>query len=127
MSRRHRIAAAFFALFAIVFAQLAVSAHACTAQGQPEAAASVAGHECCYEEADEGSSPADGLCFEHCQYGDTSLDGTQGTPGVALAPGPVWRVDGDPLAGPSGEVGTALARLPAASPPAAILFGVLRI
>jgi hypothetical protein len=127
MSRRHRIAAAFFALFAIVFAQLAVSAHACTVQGQPEAAVSVPGHECCYEEADEGSSPADGLCFEHCQYGDASLDGAQATPGIALAPGPAWRVEGDPSGGSPGDAGTALAIPPPASPSAAILFGVLRI
>ena len=127
MSRSRRIVAALLAVFALIFAQLAVSAHACDFAARQAAAETAPGHECCNED-DAGTNSAGGnLCVEHCQYGQASFDGGQPAPGLVDATGPALRVDaGDSMPAASGRPAWLLVS-PAASPPAAILFGVLRI
>ena len=128
MTRSRRIFAAVFAVLAIVFAQLAVAAHACEFPGQAKAEVVAPGHECCQEEAgDDGNTVPTGVCVQHCQYGEASFDGAQPPAAIVDASGPVLRVDSpDPLDAASGAAGAAVAP-PAAAPPATILFGVLRI
>jgi hypothetical protein len=69
MTRFMRRIAAFTAMAALVFAQLAVSAYACPAQaGQPAIAASVpAAMDDCHEVATPN------LCERHCDYGSSSV------------------------------------------------------
>jgi hypothetical protein len=128
MTRRRRSVAAFFAAFALVFAQLAVSAHACVlheASPRPEV---MTHHEGCAGamEADEAEVNGN-VCAGHCQYGNASVDNAPLDAMAADPAGPVLRVERvDPaLAGhfaPSWRLAPA-----AAPPPPAILFGVLRI
>lgn len=128
MTRSRRIFAAVFAVLAIVFAQLAVAAHACEFPGQAKAEVVAPGHECCNEEAgDGGNSGPSGVCVQHCHYGEASFDGAQPPVAIVDAAGPILRIDGPgPLESASGASGAALAPI-AAAPPATILFGVLRI
>jgi hypothetical protein len=128
MNRRHRIVAALLAALALVFAQLAVSAHACEWNGKAEAVQAAPEHECCNEDADgDGSSARDGLCVEHCNYGDASFDGGQFPAGIADAPSLGLCVTyAEPAPATDGPLARRLAS-PAASPHATILFGVLRI
>jgi hypothetical protein len=128
MNRRHRIVAALLAALALVFAQLAVSAHACEWNGEARAVQAAPEHECCNEDTDgDGSSVRDSLCVEHCNYGDASLDAGQFPAGIADAPGPVPCVTyPEPAPESDGPLARRLAS-PAASPHATILFGVLRI
>ncbi len=128
MTRRHRIAAALFALLAIVFAQLAVAAHVCDFPGQPKAVTLAAGHECCNEDMGTDGNPAPtGLCVQHCHYGEASFDGGQPLAALVDSSGAILRVDGaDPHLAAGTAAGASLAPA-AAGPPATILFGVLRI
>lgn len=128
MTRRHRIVAALFAALALVFAQLAVAAHACEWNGAAKAVQAAPEHECCNEDADgDGGSVRDGLCVEHCNYGDASFDGGQFPAGIADAPGLDLRVTyPEPAPASDGPLARRFAS-PATSPPATILFGVLRI
>ena len=125
MNRRHRLLAALLAAFALAFAQLAVSAHACQIAGQPLTASMPAPHDCCEE--DPAGDGRDNLCAGHCLYGDASFDGGQSSSVLAASCGPGLRVDcvnpAEPADGPAAR------RLepPGAPPPVAILFGVLRI
>jgi hypothetical protein len=128
MSRRHRIVAALFAAFALVFAQLAVSAHACEFFGQSTAAQAAPAHDCCAEDAGDGTNPAGGnVCAEHCQHAQASFDNGQPAPGLVETAGPALRVDAGEAALSADRRPAWLLVPPAASPPAAILFGVLRI
>ena len=127
MCRSRRILAALFAAFALIFAQFAVSAHACDFASRAMAADVAPGHECCNEDAAGTNSAGSNLCVEHCQYGQASFDGGQPSPGLVDATGPSLRVDaGDAVTAADGRPAWLLVS-PAASPPAAILFGVLRI
>jgi len=127
MSRRHRSFAAVLAGFALVFAQFAVSAHACMLHEQGAPAEVIAHHEGCAGAVGENEVPVNGnVCAEHCQYGKASLDKA---PQFAAADvlGPELRIE------IADSIATVAARpawryVPAAAPPPpAILFGVLRI
>jgi hypothetical protein len=58
---------------AILFAQVAVSAHACPMNGAPQGAADAASAAAmpCAEMGMALDSEAPGLCQQHCQYGNT--------------------------------------------------------
>ncbi len=68
MRRRSRTFAAWFALVALLFAQLAVAAYACPRLSAPETVASM-------PDCDEPMNA--NLCASHCDYGSTSLDSTK--------------------------------------------------
>jgi hypothetical protein len=107
MTRRRRTVAAFFAAFALLFAQLAVSAHACAFAGQGVVHHEAAAHP-------EGCPDADGnadLCSQHCQYSSASVDAAKPMPAIAAAVGPVIAL----LAAPR-DPGTATLVLCAFSP-----------
>ena len=128
MSRRHRLVASLLAALALVFTQLAVSAHACIVAGPSMVADAASNHDCCSEDDGAGGSPAiEVLCVEHCHYGEASFDGGQSVPGIIELCGSHLRVDSHervlaPNSGPAWLIAA-----PAAPPPAAIVFGVLRI
>lgn len=127
MTRRPRPLAALLALFALVFAQLAVSAHACEFLASPAQGEVIAHHEGCHEMVPADQAPAtDNVCFEHCQYGDASVDSSPPVPAAVDSSGPVFRIV--PVAHASADLRPAWRLAPAAAPPPpAILFGVLRI
>lgn len=127
MSRRHRIVAALLAALALVFAQLAVSAHACALASPPPAAEATADHACCNEDVDGQDSGLDNVCVEHCQYGGASFDGGHAAPGIVDALGPVLRLEHVDTARSADRGPSWLLAASAAPPPAALLFGVLRI
>jgi hypothetical protein len=127
MNRRQRIVAALLAVLALVFSQLAVSAHACEFAPRPQVAETAPGHECCNEDDSGANSAGSNVCVEHCQFGQASFDGGQPAPGLADVTGPALRVDaGESTATDDRRPAWLLVPL-AAPPPAAILFGVLRI
>ena len=68
MRRSSRTLAAWFALVALLFAQLAVAAYACPRLPAPEAVASM-------PDCDEQMNA--NLCESHCDYGSASLDSTK--------------------------------------------------
>jgi hypothetical protein len=127
MTRRPRSLAAVLAAFALVFAQLAVSAHACELRGSPVRSEVTTHHEGCHEMAPADQAPAtDNVCFEHCQYGDASVDNSPPTPAAVDSAGPVFRLA--PVTQAPADLRPAWRLAPAAAPPPpAILFGVLRI
>lgn len=127
MTRRPRSLAALLAAFALVFAQLAVSAHACEARESTAPGEVTAHQEGCHEMAPADQAPASGnVCFEHCQYGDASVDNSQPAPAAVDSAGPVLRIAR--VAHASADHRPAWRLAPAAAPPPpAILFGVLRI
>jgi hypothetical protein len=77
MNRRRRIATAFVALFALLFAQLATTAYACP---QLRAAAAVQASDCEHER-----DMAPNLCERHCDFGNASLDHGKPSAPVAIA------------------------------------------
>jgi len=126
MTRLHRRLAASLAALALVFAQLAVSAHACEVTGQPGKRSADAKPVTCHE-----VSPAEGtgenLCEQHCQYGDASVESNAPAPVAMHVAGPALRLE---PAGtlPTEAISPSRADVPPiAAPPPAILFGVLRI
>jgi hypothetical protein len=70
MRRNSRSLAAWVALVALLFAQLAVAAYACPRLAAPEAVASMPMPDC-----DEPMNA--NLCESHCDYGSASLDSTK--------------------------------------------------
>jgi hypothetical protein len=130
MVRRQRIVASFLAVFAIVFAQMAVAAHWCDTARAPvpaepvEVIAHNAGcHEASMPEVDTNGN----LCQAHCQYGSVSVDNGSPIPPAVDAVGPVLFLLG-PASQPDSSLRRAERFAPAAAPPPpAILFGVLRI
>lgn len=128
MTRRRRSVAAFFAAFALAFAQFAVSAHACVLHEAPVKPEVMTHHEGCAGAMEADEAPVNGnVCAEHCQYGSASVDNSPLDSMAADPAGPVLRVEWvDPVASarfaPSWRLAPA-----AAPPPPAILFGVLRI
>lgn len=128
MSRRHRLVASLLAAFALVFAQLAVSAHACLVASPMLVADAASAHGCCNEEREAGGrSAVDNLCVEHCNYGAASVDGGQPAPATVALSGSPLRVDSLERALAADHRPAWFIAAPAAPPPAAILFGVLRI
>jgi len=128
MNRRRRPLFAFLAAFALVFAQFAVSAHACILHEQPVKAEVMAHHEGCGGAMEADDAPVNGnVCDGHCQYGSASFDGADPVPAACDLAGPVLRVA--PLAtATSADARAAWLFAPAAAPPPpTILFGVLRI
>jgi hypothetical protein len=121
MNRRTRIFAAFLAIAALAFSQLAVSAFACPNDVAPAMAADEmpAGH------CEHGGNP--NLCERHCDYGAASVGhaGLDMTLDVLALPLP-WRAE--PVA-----IVAAATRAPrelvarSHSPPPLALFGALRI
>ena len=65
--RRIRLIAAWLALGAFVFAQLATAAYACPELGERPVAVKMAG-------CDHEMNQSPNLCERHCDYGNTSLD-----------------------------------------------------
>ena len=128
MTRRRRALAAVAAAFALFFAQMAVSAHACFPHEQPASAGSPAHPAGCGgATVPVPSTDSDNLCAEHCHYGSASFDNESVAPAVADATGPVLRVE-SPAEAPAARERLAWRVAPvAAPPPPAILFGVLRI
>jgi hypothetical protein len=85
MTRRRRTVAAFVAAFALAFAQLAVSAHACAFAGQSVMNHAAPAHP---EGCPDADANAD-LCSQHCQYGAASVDAAKPLPAIDAAAGPV--------------------------------------
>jgi len=128
MTRRRRTVTAFLAAFAFVFAQGAVSVHACPVEDAPVSSEVVAHHEACHEMPAPDQAPVNGnICQEHCLYGSTSVDNSPSDMAATDPAGPALRVD-LPEALAADDSRPAWRPAPAAAPPPpAILFGVLRI
>jgi hypothetical protein len=128
MTRRLRTFAASLAAFALVFAQFAVSAHACPLDVKASGTEVIAHHEGCAGMTDRDNAPADdNVCAGHCQYGSASVDNIQSIPVAIDVVGPALRLE--VATAVAGSMGIASWRVEptAAPPPPAILFGVLRI
>jgi hypothetical protein len=78
MRRRFRSFAAWLALLALVFAQLATAAYACPQLREPERTASAPA---CHD-----PSPAPNLCERHCDYGKASFEKQKPVTAPAIAP-----------------------------------------
>lgn len=128
MKRHRRILVASLAAFALAFAQLAVSAHACALHGAPAEAEVMAHHVQCDGMAGTGEAPpGENVCVEHCLYGDDAVNNLPAVSSIAAAVGPPLRIE--PATQPAmADARPAWRYIPAAAPPPpAILFGVLRI
>lgn len=123
--RRRRPLAAFFAVIVLVLGQFMVSAHACErASAAPKG--EVAAHLThCHGPGEETGSPGN-LCEQHCQYGDASVDNTWPAQAADLS-GPFLRIEPATESVTSPPTRQRRQAPTAAPPPAAILFGVLRI
>lgn len=87
--------AAWLAAAAMLFAQLAVAAHACAASsGAPAAAVLAAAHggEHDASPCHEMESPPDGVCLQHCADSPQSFDHHPVSPVFPLA-GPAYHLD----------------------------------
>jgi hypothetical protein len=130
MVRRQRLVASLLAVFAIVFAQLAVAAHWCETARAPAPAEPIeviAHNTGCHEVSTPQADTNGNLCQAHCQYGSVSVDNGSPVPPAVDVAGPVIF-----LLVPASEPASSLRRAErfasaAAPPPPAILFGVLRI
>ena len=128
MTRFSRNFASVLAILALVFAQLAASAHACALHQERVPAEVTAHHAQCGESGAQEQAPSDSnVCSAHCQYGHASHDaGAPDLPPAALA-GAFLRVEPvAPKRPPASRAGSRLVPQ-AAAPPPSILFGVLRI
>jgi len=85
MTRRRRSLAAFLAAFALVFAQFAVSAHACASAALTISKHAPVAHPQGCPDEDRQSD----LCSQHCQYGSASVDMSKPVPAIDAAIGPV--------------------------------------
>lgn len=128
MTRNRRPFAALLAVVAFVFAQMAVSAHACTVFGEPAHDEVAARHQQCGGMVEADEAPVNvNVCAGHCQYGHASFDNSPLAPAAVDAAGPSLRIDLVATAS-SADSRPAWRFAPAtAPPPPAILFGVLRI
>lgn len=129
MNRRNRILTAIFAIVAISFAQLAVSAHACGVVTQAIASSAVANHSCCDETHGSDSQVNDAnACLDHChndlgfssegeQLPNLALVGNGSPRGIEVS----WTADTSDM-----DVSIGIETLPLATS-LAILYGVLRI
>ena len=124
MTRLVRRVAALLATFALVFAQLAVSAYACPVESAPEVAPSGVlggGHLPCADL----QSP--NLCDSHCGYGSSAAGQGASVPLPEFVATPLrWRIAEAGSVTVAARTGDeALLRIE--PPPPLILFGVLRI
>jgi len=120
MVRRTRFAAALLAMFALLFAQVAVSAFACPLDTPPAATLSMDGDHC-----ERMATP--NLCDRHCDYGAANVSHASPdlAPDVLALPLP-WRAL--PVATPRSFTRVVLdAPSRNHSPPPLALFGALRI
>jgi len=121
LTRRIRRVVAFSAMLGLVFAQLAMSAHACALQGSaaPHAATGSAMHAAadhpCSGMAPEPASPQGNACEVHCTDGAT-LPASPDLPVVALAALPAAAVPLAVLAANDIVARTPYAALPGAPP-----------
>lgn len=130
MVRRQRLFASLLAVFAIVFAQLAVAAHWCETARDPAPAGptEVIAHQgSCHEGPAIPADDNGNLCQAHCQYGSVSVDNASPVPPVVAIAGPVLFVLAPASVPASGLLRAGRIAPAAAPPPPAILFGVLRI
>ena len=121
MTRLIRRIAAWLAVAALAFSQLAVSAYACPS-GMPERGTGTV-----QDVADECVKlPSPNLCERHCDYGASSVQ-TASPPAIVPEPALLpWRVE--PFVALSASASSREWLLPArADPPPLVLFGVLRI
>lgn len=88
MTRRTRSLAGLLAVFALAFAQLAVSAFACQL-ASPEPAPMAMGH---HPEGCTGPVENANVCNQHCQYGSAATDAARPLPALDAAVGPVVAV-----------------------------------
>jgi hypothetical protein len=113
MTRAIRRVAAAVALAAFAFAQIAVSAYACTMAAQPVAQVQPETHP-------QGGCPelsTANLCEQHCDYGSAAVGGHADTvPAPDLAPLP-WGVSSASLADPPSHVPARHLARPATAPP----------
>jgi len=127
MTRRRPVIAV-LAILALCLSQFAVAAHACGEQGMASAWASPAAHACCADDP-ESSGPAsdDGVCEQHCRDASLSIESGQPAAAAIAVFGPGVRIALPKPAPACGTPSRGRIALRAASPPLAILFGVLRI
>jgi hypothetical protein len=112
MTRRRRTVAAWFTAFALVFAQLAVSAHACALADRAAMSHAAAAHP---EGCPDMNKSAD-VCSQHCEYGNASVDAAKPLPAIDTAAGPLVAVLSAPrVSGPGLAVLSVF--LPAHGPP----------
>lgn len=127
MSRRRRFFAACLAAFALVFAQVAVSSHACALTSPADMPEAGASHDCCPGAMADDEGAEANLCVLHCAYGSVSVDNSPGLPAAPESASSGLRVElPDPATPGLNGVDTSRAAVPA-RPPATLLFGVLRI
>lgn len=121
MHRRLRRFSAFIAIFAMLAAQLALSAHACGMMQMSFAQAHAAMPADC-----DQPMPSPNLCVQHCAYGESAVDAAKPLPAIDVTAGPALQVH-EPVAA---KLHRPLAQrqppLPP-EPPPAIRFSVLRI
>jgi hypothetical protein len=119
MTRLIRRIASAIAIFALAFAQLAVSAYACP-MDMPAGA---------HQTAETGESGCDmpgtpNLCERHCDYGASSV---QASPAPAIAPAPVAAPWSEPFISQPFTRAHAWLQPARIEPPPLVRFGVLRI
>jgi hypothetical protein len=127
MTRRSRTFAALFTFLALVFAQVAASAHLCALHQAGDAVQVIAHNDHCGGQQQQQPPDGGNVCAEHCQYGKALADHSVPDMPVASLDGPYLRVE--PVSSAISASGTPARRVApaAAPPPPAILFGVLRI
>jgi len=126
MTRRRRSFAAALVALSLAFSQFAVSAHACELPSMAGPDSTVSHPECCDGAALEKDAGTN-VCERHCHYGDVSFHSSPLLPMAMPSPGAILRVELS--LDPVGAAPAGIWRRPpaAATPPPAILFGVLRI
>ena len=121
MNRSIRRFAALFAIGALAFSQLAVSAFACPKLAEAAVAVTAAGEEHC----DRPDTP--NLCDQHCEYGAANVNhaAPDAAPDVLALVLP-WRAE--PRTSALIAASPLASHLPPAHPPPPrLLFGILRI
>lgn len=89
--RRHRLLTVFFALFSVLFMQLAVASYVCPADSKAEAATAMT-MPCAGEMVVDTEQVA--LCHAHCQSDQQSVDKTQThTPAGVIATGVTYPIE----------------------------------
>jgi len=127
-NRTCRRITALLALCALAFSQLALSAHACprSAHDAGSSAPAMAMSVPC----EDMQGPMDGdanVCDQHCQYGHANVDKVEAPAAAFDSSAQPLRVAA-PAPSSEGRTAASLRRpAPAAAPPPALLFGVLRI
>lgn len=129
MNRRNRTLAAIFAVVAILFAHLAVSAHACGTVMQTVASHAAANQSCCdAAHGSDGQVNDLSVCLDHCQRDLRVLSEGEHLPNLApVGNGWLHGIEVSSVADTADvDVSKGVEPLPQATP-LAILYGVLRI